>query len=110
MDRREFVKTLGVGGLMVGLGAIAGFGCAREAEEEVVPIDPDPPAPEESPAEAGDEAPTDEAGAEEAGGEGAVEQAVVECPNCGAENQVEEWGVEMTCWRCGHKWTPERPA
>jgi hypothetical protein len=30
MDRRDFVKTMGVGGLLVGLGAIAGLGCATE--------------------------------------------------------------------------------
>ena len=30
MDRREFVKMIGAGGLMVGLGAIAGIGCSTE--------------------------------------------------------------------------------
>lgn len=30
MDRREFVKMIGAGGLLVGLGAIAGLGCSNE--------------------------------------------------------------------------------
>ncbi|MBD3291450.1 MAG: twin-arginine translocation signal domain-containing protein [Armatimonadia bacterium] len=34
MDRREFVKMIGAGGVLAGLGAIAGVGCSRE----VVPV------------------------------------------------------------------------
>ena len=36
-------------------------------------------------------------------------QMLAVCPNCGAENEVPEWGAELTCWRCGFVWTPERP-
>lgn len=96
MDRREFVKTLGVGGLLVGIGAIAGLGCPPRSPEEPPMIDPDPPVDVEEPVE-GEPV------------ENEVEMLAI-CPNCGAENEVPEWGVELTCWRCGHQWTPERPA
>jgi anaerobic selenocysteine-containing dehydrogenase len=87
MDRREFVKMIGIGGVLAGMGALLGSGCAREPEPEA-----------EAPPVAG-EAPAPEA----------VEM-VTTCPNCGAENKVEQWGVKMTCWKCGHTWTPEKPA
>jgi len=44
MDRREFVKMLGAGGLLIGLGALVGAGCAEEPEEPM--MDPDAPPPE----------------------------------------------------------------
>lgn len=42
MDRREFVKMLGIGGLLVGAGAILGAGCPEEEPEEP-PMDPEAP-------------------------------------------------------------------
>lgn len=121
MDRREFVKMLGAGGLLVGLAAIAGSGCAKE--EEVVTPDPmNPPGGEPPPAEPGEAAPPAEpageeeqppAEEEEGESEAAVEgdQAMIAiCPDCGAENEVKQWSVEIACWKCGHRWTPQKPA
>ena len=86
MDRREFVKMIGIGSLLAGMGALVGAGCAREAEPEAEapPVAGDAPAPE------------------------AAEMVAI-CPRCGAENKVEQWGAEITCWKCGHNWTPEKP-
>lgn len=109
MDRREFVKTLAAGGLLVGAGAILGSGCAEQAEDEpqIAPDAGPPPDEAGAPADDGAASPTDDAAAVD---DGDAEQATVICPNCGAENEVDEWGVELTCWRCGHKWAPQRPA
>ncbi len=102
MDRREFVKMLGAGGLLLGVGALLG-GCPDEPE---APEGPDLTPPVDEPEPMPPDEPEDEAAAVEDG----VALATVACPNCGAENDVEEWGVEMTCWKCGHTWTPQEPA
>jgi len=81
MDRRAFVKKIGIGGVLVGLGALAGVGCSRETESAAGTTP-----------------------------EAAGESMVAVCPSCNAENDVKQWGVEITCWKCGHKWTPQKPA
>ncbi|MBD3293530.1 MAG: twin-arginine translocation signal domain-containing protein [Armatimonadia bacterium] len=66
MDRREFVKMLGAGGLLVGLGALVGMGCAEEEESPEPMMDPEMPPPEAGgpPPEGGD-APPAEGGGED---------------------------------------------
>ena len=64
MDRREFVKMLGAGGLLVGLGALVGMGCAEEEPPDEPMLDPDAPPPEAEPAEPAE--PTEPADDEEA--------------------------------------------
>ncbi len=93
MDRREFVKMIGIGGVLAGMGVLLGSGCAREPEPE-----------SEAPPVAGEAPVTGETPAPEAA------EMVATCPRCGAENKVEQRGTEITCWKCGHKWTPEKPA
>jgi len=82
MDRRTFVKRAGIGSLLIGLGALAGVGCSRETTEPSAGTTP----------------------------EASRDSMVAICPNCKAENDVTQWGVETTCWKCGHKWTPREPA
>ncbi len=70
MDRRQFVKMIGAGGIAVGLGAIAGLGCATED------------APVTGPPDQGD---TRIAVCPDCGKEVKVEQwgAEIKCWNCG---------------------------
>ena len=96
MDRREFVKRLGAGGLLVTLSVLGGVGCPPREPHEPPMVDPDPPPP--APDEAVEGQPVEDG----------VEMLAI-CPNCGAENEVPEWGRELTCWNCGFVWTPERP-
>lgn len=90
MDRRKFLKLVGGGVGLVGLAALVG--CPkREPEAEVAaPVDTGPVDPPGGP----------EGGA-------ATQVVMVKCPKCGAENEVRTPGVEITCWKCGHKWTPQ---
>ncbi|MGM0491319.1 MAG: hypothetical protein ACQER1_00125 [Armatimonadota bacterium] len=81
MDRREFVRLVGAGGLLVGLGAIAGVGCSTEEDSATVTGPPE---------------------------DGDTQIAV--CPDCEAENRVETWGEQIKCWKCGHEWAPQKPA
>lgn len=61
MDRREFVKMLGAGGLLVGLGALVGTGCAEEPPPDEPMIDPagPPPEPEDMPPPEGEAPPAE---------------------------------------------------
>jgi hypothetical protein len=46
MDRREFVRMLGAGGLMLGVGMLVGAGCGEDediADEEDIPDMPPEP-------------------------------------------------------------------
>ncbi len=89
MDRRAFIRLISAGAGVLGVAALAGCP-AREPEAEVA-----------APADAGA---VDPPGGPEGG---AAPQAVkVKCPRCGAENDVRTPGTEITCWKCGHKWTP----
>ncbi|MFW5868360.1 MAG: twin-arginine translocation signal domain-containing protein [Armatimonadota bacterium] len=81
MDRRSFVKKIGIGGLLVGLGAFAGLGCSEQGSS----------APVTGPPEEGD-------------------TMTAVCPTCQADNRVETWGAEIKCWKCGHEWAPQEPA
>lgn len=103
MDRREFVKMLGVGGVLVGVGAITGLGCTEAPVEEPPPVDPETQTDPDAPPVEDAESPEGETDAE-----GDTEMVTI-CPQCGAENVVEEWGAELTCWNCGHTWTPQKP-
>jgi len=88
MDRREFIKLVGGGAVLVGVAALAG--CPSEAPESEAP-----PVAVES---------VDPPGGPEGGAAAGVTK--VKCPQCGAENVVRAAGAEITCWKCGHKWTP----
>lgn len=89
MDRRKFITLVGAGGVAVGIAALAGCP-AQKPEAEVA-----------APADAGA---IDPPGGPEGGA--AVQVTRVKCPKCGAENEVRTPGAEITCWKCGHKWTP----
>lgn len=43
-----------------------------------------------------------------------AEDPQVACPQCGAMNTIvtgpDGEPAEITCWRCGHTWTPSVPA
>ncbi|MBD3291449.1 MAG: twin-arginine translocation signal domain-containing protein [Armatimonadia bacterium] len=64
VDRREFIKMLGAGGALIGLGALVGTGCAEEEEQPADDLPPDPPpdpdAAQGGPGGEGGEAPEDE--------------------------------------------------
>jgi len=90
MDRRAF---LGIGALaLIGLA----IGCGKRSEgprgtgtapTATVP----PPVPSSGPT--------------------ASKMTEVACPKCGAKNKVvygsDGKPQEITCWKCGHKWTPQ---
>ena len=127
IDRRTFLRSLGAGGALTCLGMLAGaLGCRPAPTEEPEQIMPEPAAGPDPGTGTDQDAPTNEpaagdqgSGATDAGETGDAdagadagedETAVVKCPNCGAENEVSEWGQPLTCWKCGHTWTPQRPA
>ncbi len=61
MERREFVKRVGLGGLLVGLVSVAGLGCPEDPVEEPPLVDPDPPIDDpEPPVEDPPEPPVDD--------------------------------------------------
>lgn len=84
MERREFVRLIGAGGIAAAVGAVVGAAGCRPTEE----------------AEGGA---TTEVGAQSPG----EDTVRVVCPNCGAENHISALGAEITCWKCGHRWTPQ---
>jgi hypothetical protein len=59
VDRREFVKMLGAGGALLGLGMLLGAGCAEEEEIEEDNLPPEPPPDPDAPQGEGGEAPED---------------------------------------------------
>lgn len=95
MNRRDFMGLTLVG--LVGLV----LGCGRKPETET----------ETGAGTARDAAPA--TGGGPAGGASATDapdKQTVKCPKCGADNDVvldaEGKPKEITCWKCGHKWTP----
>ena len=94
MNRRDFM-----GLTLAGLVGLA-LGCSRKTDTEAgggadLPRDA-------APSGAGTPA-----GATETGNAAAQK---AKCPKCGADNDIvldaEGKPKEMTCWKCGHKWTP----
>lgn len=86
MERREFVRLIGAGGIAAAVGAVVGAAGCRPTEGEG-------------------------GAATEVGAQSAGEDTVrVVCPNCGAENHISALGPEITCWKCGHRWTPQAGA
>lgn len=94
MNRRDFVG-LTVAGL-VGLA----LGCSRKTDTDAA-TGADTPR-DAAPAEGGTPSSATDTGA------AAAQKA--KCPKCGADNDIvldaEGKPKEITCWKCGHKWTP----
>ena len=94
MNRRDFM-----GLTLAGLVGLA-LGCGRKTDTD---------------AATGADMPRDGApvGGSTPGGNaetGSAATQKVKCPKCGADNDVvldsEGKPGEITCWKCGHKWTP----
>ena len=112
MNRRDFV-----GVLLMGLAGTL-LGCSRKPTADPT-MDPGrgpdhPPESEVSGAgQAGDASGerTEPEHTEQGSGDSAsAAKQMVKCPKCHAENEValdaDGNPVEITCWKCGYKWTP----